>query len=106
MRIYFDHNASTPLDPEVARVGLTEHEAVAELGERDVNAYCVEMTEVDRAVIERSDRGFVKLVRAGAVDLSSIGEAGVRLLVDVVKKRKRSAKCKDAKCGNRAEQQD
>ena len=30
----------------------------------------------------------------------------VCLLVDVVEKRKRGAKCKDAKCGNRAEQQD
>ena len=49
-------------DPEVARVGLTEREAVAKFGEGRVKTYCIEMTEVDRAVIERADRGFVKLV--------------------------------------------
>lgn len=48
-------------DPEVARVGLTEAEARAELGE-DVRIYGVEMADVDRAVIDRTTAGFVKFV--------------------------------------------
>lgn len=49
-------------DPEVARVGLTEAEAVAEHGSADVRTFKVEMADVDRAVVDRTTGGFVKIV--------------------------------------------
>jgi pyruvate/2-oxoglutarate dehydrogenase complex dihydrolipoamide dehydrogenase (E3) component len=49
-------------DPEVGHVGLTESEAVAKHGADGVRTYQVEMAEVDRAVVDRTTRGFVKLV--------------------------------------------
>jgi pyruvate/2-oxoglutarate dehydrogenase complex dihydrolipoamide dehydrogenase (E3) component len=47
-------------DPEVGHIGMTEGEA-RESG-ADVRVYKVEMSEVDRAVVDRTPRGFVKLV--------------------------------------------
>lgn len=49
-------------DPEVARVGMTEQEAIARFGEDDVRIYKVEMAEVDRAVVDRASSGFLKIV--------------------------------------------
>ncbi len=49
-------------DPEVGHVGLTESEAVAKHGVEGVRTYRVEMAEVDRAVVDRTTSGFVKLV--------------------------------------------
>ena len=56
-------------DPEVARVGLTESEAREEHGD-DVGVYRYDVSELDRAITERSARGLVKL----------IGDGGGRLL--------------------------
>ncbi len=56
-------------DPEVARVGLTEAEAREEHGD-DVGVYRYDVSELDRAITERSARGMVKL----------IGDGGGRLL--------------------------
>lgn len=56
-------------DPEVARVGLTEAEAREEHGD-DVGVYRYDVSELDRAITERSARGLVKL----------IGDGGGRLL--------------------------
>ncbi len=54
----------TYTDPELAHVGLSEHEA-AERGVR-VRAFVQEMEQVDRAVLDGQAGGFVKvLVRAG-----------------------------------------
>jgi pyruvate/2-oxoglutarate dehydrogenase complex dihydrolipoamide dehydrogenase (E3) component len=47
-------------DPEMARIGLTEAEARAQMG--NVRTYRVEMADVDRAVVDRTTRGFLKLV--------------------------------------------
>jgi pyruvate/2-oxoglutarate dehydrogenase complex dihydrolipoamide dehydrogenase (E3) component len=47
-------------DPEVGHIGLTETEARAQFGE--VRTYKVEMADVDRAVVDRTMRGFVKFV--------------------------------------------
>jgi len=47
-------------DPEVGHIGMTEAEARAKGGE--VRTYKVEMAEVDRAVVDRATRGFVKFV--------------------------------------------
>lgn len=46
-------------DPEVAHIGLTEAEA-RERGE--VRVFAVEMHDVDRAVVDRTTAGFVKIV--------------------------------------------
>lgn len=49
-------------DPEVGHIGMTEAEAKASLGDDDVRTYKVEMDDVDRAIIDRTTRGFVKFV--------------------------------------------
>lgn len=49
-------------DPEVGHIGMTESEATAALGEGNVRTYRVEMADVDRAVVDRTTGGFVKLV--------------------------------------------
>jgi pyruvate/2-oxoglutarate dehydrogenase complex dihydrolipoamide dehydrogenase (E3) component len=49
-------------DPEVGHIGMTETEAAAALGAENVRTYSVEMAEVDRAVVDRTTGGFVKLV--------------------------------------------
>jgi pyruvate/2-oxoglutarate dehydrogenase complex dihydrolipoamide dehydrogenase (E3) component len=49
-------------DPEVGHIGMTEREAVERHGADNVRAYSVEMAEVDRAVVDRTTSGFVKLV--------------------------------------------
>ena len=47
-------------DPEVGHIGLTEREA--EKKHDGVRTYSVEMADVDRAVVDRTTTGFVKLV--------------------------------------------
>jgi pyruvate/2-oxoglutarate dehydrogenase complex dihydrolipoamide dehydrogenase (E3) component len=49
-------------DPEVGHIGMTEAEAAAALGAENVRTYSVEMAEVDRAVVDRTTGGFLKLV--------------------------------------------
>lgn len=49
-------------DPEVGHIGMTEREAKAAIGEENVRTYRVEMADVDRAVVDRTSRGFVKFV--------------------------------------------
>jgi len=48
-------------DPEVGHIGMTENEARAAIGD-DVRTYKVEMADVDRAVVDRTTKGFVKFV--------------------------------------------
>jgi pyruvate/2-oxoglutarate dehydrogenase complex dihydrolipoamide dehydrogenase (E3) component len=47
-------------DPEAAHIGMTEAEA--RKSGADVRVYKVEMSDVDRAVVDRTPRGFVKFV--------------------------------------------
>jgi len=49
-------------DPEVGRIGLTEAEALTKFGADNVRTYKVEMDDVDRAVVDRTPKGFIKLV--------------------------------------------
>jgi pyruvate/2-oxoglutarate dehydrogenase complex dihydrolipoamide dehydrogenase (E3) component len=49
-------------DPEAAHLGLTEREARARYGENVVRVYKVDMDEVDRAVVDRSTAGFIKII--------------------------------------------
>ena len=48
-------------DPEVGHIGMTEAEARAKFGE-DVRTYKVELADVDRAVVDRTPLGLIKLV--------------------------------------------
>ncbi|MFQ5704506.1 MAG: dihydrolipoyl dehydrogenase family protein [Gemmatimonadales bacterium] len=50
----------TYTDPEVARVGLTEDEARQR--ERDIRVYRYGLADLDRAIVDGHDRGFVKIV--------------------------------------------
>jgi pyruvate/2-oxoglutarate dehydrogenase complex dihydrolipoamide dehydrogenase (E3) component len=49
-------------DPEVGHIGMTEAEAVEEIGEKNVRVYRAGMEDVDRAVVDRATAGFVKIV--------------------------------------------
>ena len=49
-------------DPEVAHIGMTEGEAVESVGKENVRTYRVEMADVDRAVVDRTTKGFLKFV--------------------------------------------
>jgi pyruvate/2-oxoglutarate dehydrogenase complex dihydrolipoamide dehydrogenase (E3) component len=49
-------------DPEVAHIGMTEPEANAATGTERVRTYRAEMMDVDRAVVDRTVRGFLKFV--------------------------------------------
>ncbi|HEX2059195.1 MAG TPA: FAD-dependent oxidoreductase, partial [Thermoanaerobaculia bacterium] len=48
-------------DPEVGHIGMTEAEARAKHGD-EVRTYRVEMADVDRAVVDRTTLGLIKLV--------------------------------------------
>ena len=48
-------------DPEVGHIGMTEAEARARHGD-DVRTYKVEMADVDRAVVDRTSLGLIKLI--------------------------------------------
>jgi pyruvate/2-oxoglutarate dehydrogenase complex dihydrolipoamide dehydrogenase (E3) component len=48
-------------DPEVGHIGMTEPEARAAIGD-EVRVYKVDMADVDRAVVDRTPRGLLKLV--------------------------------------------
>ena len=52
-------------DPEVGHIGLTEEQAVERYGRDAVRIYRVEMSDVDRAVVDRSPSGLIKLVCLG-----------------------------------------
>jgi pyruvate/2-oxoglutarate dehydrogenase complex dihydrolipoamide dehydrogenase (E3) component len=49
-------------DPEVGHIGMTEAEAREAVGDENVRTYTMEMDDVDRAIVDRTRRGFVKLV--------------------------------------------
>jgi len=55
---------TTFTDPEVARVGMTEAEALAKYGEK-VEVFKKEFKEIDRARCEEATKGFAKLVARG-----------------------------------------
>jgi pyruvate/2-oxoglutarate dehydrogenase complex dihydrolipoamide dehydrogenase (E3) component len=49
-------------DPEVGHIGLTEGQAVEKLGAENVRTYAVDMLDVDRAVVDRTPLGLLKIV--------------------------------------------
>jgi len=59
--VYDDVPWALYTDPEVGHIGMTESEARKQIGD-DVRTYKVEMADVDRAVVDRTTKGFVKFV--------------------------------------------
>lgn len=59
--VYDDVPWALYTDPEVGHIGMTEAEARKIHGD-DVRTYKVEMADVDRAVVDRTTKGFVKFV--------------------------------------------
>ncbi len=49
-------------DPEVAHIGMTEAQAIDAFGEDGVRTFCVDMDDVDRAVVDRTTDGLLKIV--------------------------------------------
>jgi pyruvate/2-oxoglutarate dehydrogenase complex dihydrolipoamide dehydrogenase (E3) component len=49
-------------DPEVGRIGMTEAEAVAAKGKENVHVYRVDLSDLDRAIIDRTPSGLLKIV--------------------------------------------
>lgn len=77
--------AVTYLDPEVARVGLTEAEARQRFG--TVQVYRHEFSDLDRAIVDGHDAGFVKIVtRAGGriVGATIVASGAGELLMPLV----------------------
>ena len=80
-------------DPELGHIGMTEAEA-RETG-HDVRTYKVEMAEVDRAVVDRATRGFVKFVCDGKgriLGAHALCANASTLIAEIVLARKKGAK--------------
>jgi len=73
-------------DPEVAHIGMTESEAAAKYGTTNVRSYQVAMEDVDRAVVDRTPKGFVKLVtdRKGKILGAHAFCAGASTLIEAL----------------------
>jgi pyruvate/2-oxoglutarate dehydrogenase complex dihydrolipoamide dehydrogenase (E3) component len=69
-------------DPEVAHLGLTESEARAKHGS-DLEVYTIDLAEVDRAIVDRTTAGFVKLLcdRKGTLAGAHIVATGASALI-------------------------
>lgn len=52
----------TYTDPEVARVGATEREARQKYGSKHIKCYLLPISQIDRAITEGAQAGFIKLV--------------------------------------------
>jgi pyruvate/2-oxoglutarate dehydrogenase complex dihydrolipoamide dehydrogenase (E3) component len=77
---------ATFTDPEVARVGLNEREAKAQNIAHEVTIY--PLSELDRAITEQSNTGFIKVLTAGRSDkilgVSFVGEHAGDLIAEFV----------------------
>ena len=49
-------------DPEIAHIGMTEQQAVASIGQEHIRTYKLEIDDVDRAIVDRATKGFVKFI--------------------------------------------
>lgn len=57
---------ATYIEPEVARTGLNEKEATAQNVAYDI--FCVDYKDLDRPIVDREDRGFVKILTGKGTD--------------------------------------
>jgi pyruvate/2-oxoglutarate dehydrogenase complex dihydrolipoamide dehydrogenase (E3) component/uncharacterized membrane protein YdjX (TVP38/TMEM64 family) len=78
--------AATFIDPEVARVGLNEQDAVAKGIAYEVTRYDID--ELDRAIVDASAHGFVKVLTVPGKDkilgVTIVGEHAAELLAEFV----------------------
>lgn len=82
-------------DPEVGHIGMTEPEARKAAGDENVRTYMVEMSEVDRAVVDRTPAGFVKLVcdaKGKILGAHALCANATTLIEEIVLARKKGAK--------------
>ncbi len=82
-------------DPEVGHIGMTEPEAKEKLGADEVRTYKVDMIDVDRAVVDRTVKGFVKFVcdRKGRIlGAHALCANATTVIEEVVLARKKGAK--------------
>ena len=82
-------------DPEVAHVGMTQAEARRSSGEENVRVYRVDLHDVDRAVVDRSTRGFVKFLcdRTGRILGAHVLAANASALIaEIALARKKGAR--------------
>ena len=82
-------------DPEVGHIGLTEAEAEQRIGAENVRTYKVEMTEVDRAVVDRTTSGFIKFVcdaKGNILGAHALCAGASTLIEEIVLARKKGVK--------------
>lgn len=85
-------------DPEVGRVGMTEEEAIRAVGEDRIRIWTVDMADLDRAVTDRADEGFLKIITTtgGKILGAHAFCAGASTLIElIVLARQQNAKMKD-----------
>ncbi|MGZ8869274.1 MAG: dihydrolipoyl dehydrogenase family protein, partial [Thermoanaerobaculia bacterium] len=78
-------------DPEIAHLGLTEPEARERYGS-ELRVYAIELAEVDRAIVDRTTAGFVKLLcdrKGRIVGAHIVGAGASTLIAQVVLARKK-----------------
>ena len=79
---------TTFIDPEVARVGLTENEAIAKFGATNVHIYRTRFSDNDRAQAEEETKGFAKIICSGQkneiVGAQIVGARAGELIHEVV----------------------
>jgi len=77
---------ATFVDPEVARVGLNEQEAKAKGVDYQITEYGLD--DLDRAIADSEDHGFVRVLTAGKSDkilgVTIVGHHGAELLTEFV----------------------
>lgn len=81
-------------DPEVAHLGLTESEAREKYGS-DLNVYMVDLADVDRAIVDRTTAGFVKLLcdrKGRLVGAHIVGTAASALIAEIVLAREKGVR--------------
>jgi pyruvate/2-oxoglutarate dehydrogenase complex dihydrolipoamide dehydrogenase (E3) component len=82
-------------DPEVGRIGLSEPEAIDKHGAEEIRTYKVEMEDVDRAVVDRTPKGFVKFVcdrKGNILGAHAVASNASTLIEEVVLARKKGMK--------------
>jgi len=77
---------ATFVDPEVARVGLNEQEAIAQGVDYQLTEYGID--DLDRAITDGEDHGFIRVITAGKTDkilgVTIVGHHAAELLAEYV----------------------
>lgn len=84
-------------DPEVGHIGMTEREAREKFGD-SIKIYRVDMGDVDRAVVDRTSQGFLKLVcdaKGRILGAHAICSNGTTLIEEIVLARRKKMKVGD-----------